>query len=82
MEVTMRASEPGNSVYLDIGIWYDEEQGHIHLTAKDVKGFHTTVGNDPSSKRGHPNLFAKLAKCLKEAGAPHPNIGKEDLDDA
>ena len=78
----MRASEPGNSVYLDIGIWYDEEQGHIHLTAKDVKGFHTTVGNDPSSKRGHPNLFAKLAKCLKEAGAPHPNIGKEDLDDA
>jgi hypothetical protein len=70
----MRTSEPGKSVYLDIGISYDENQGHIHITAKGVKWFHTTVTDNPASKRGHPNLFMKLAKCLKESGAPHPEI--------
>ena len=68
----MRKSKPGKSVYLDVGVWYDEEQGHIHITAKDVHGFHTTVNSNPSSKRGHPNLFDKLAQCLRESGAPAP----------
>src|SRR3546814_12374142 len=70
----MRSSKPGNSVYLDIGVWYDEQQGHIHMTARNVDGFHTTVSADPTSKRGHPNLFAKLAKCLRDAGAPAPSV--------
>ena len=70
----MRTSEPGNTVYLDVGVWYDEEQGHIHLTAKGVHGFHTTVTADPVNKRGHPNLFAKLAKCLRDKGAPAPHV--------
>ena len=70
----MRASKPGKSVYLELGIWYNEDDGHIHLTAKDVEGFHTTVNNDPGSKRCHPNLFSKLAKILKNAGAPHPAV--------
>lgn len=74
----MRKSEPGNSVYLDLGVWYDQEQGHIHLTAKGVHGFHTTVNNDQSSKRGHPNLFGKLAKCLRDAGAPAPDVDNGD----
>ena len=74
----MRTSKPGKSVYLDVGIWYDEDQGHIHITAKNVKGFHTTVNADSASKRGHPNLFRKLAKCLKEAGAPAPDIEASD----
>ena len=70
----MHVSEPGNSVYLDIGVWYDRERGDIHITAKGVDGFHTTVKADPVSKRGHPNLFGKLARCLRDAGAPHPPI--------
>jgi hypothetical protein len=74
----MRASKPGNSVYLNVGIWYDETQGHIHLTAQGVDGFHTTVCNEPASKRGHPNLFRKLAKCLEDAGAPGPSISPVD----
>jgi len=74
----MRTSEPGKSVYLDVGIWYDEEQGHIHLTAKGVPGFHTTVNGDATSKRGHPNLFNKLAKCLRDAGAPAPAVENGD----
>ena len=72
-----QVSGPGKSVYLEVGIWWDEAQGHIHLTAKNVPGFHTTVGNDPTGKRGHPNLFMKLAKVLRDAGAPHPAITEE-----
>lgn len=71
----METSKPGNSVYLEMGVWYDKEQGHIHLTAKNVHGFHTTINSDPTSKRGHPNLFAKLAKVLKDGGAPFPETG-------
>lgn len=70
--VSVDVSMPGNSVYLDVGVWYDATQDHIHLTAKGVPGFHTTVARDPSSKRGHPNLFDKLTGVLKDAGAPHP----------
>lgn len=67
-----QTSEPGNSVYVEMGVWWDESQGQIHLTAKNVLGFHTTVSPNPESKRGHPNLFAKLAKLLKDNGAPYP----------
>jgi hypothetical protein len=70
---TVRASKPGKSVYLDLGVWYDEAQDSIHITARNVDGFHTTVSRDPSSVRGHPNLFGKLAKALKSAGAPAPS---------
>jgi hypothetical protein len=71
------ASGPGNSVYMEIGIWWDAQQGHIHLTGKDVSGFHTTVSADAEGKRGHPNLFTKLAKVLRDNGAPHPPIPGE-----
>jgi hypothetical protein len=73
----MRASKPGKSVYLELGIWYDEAQGHIHLTAKNVPGFHTTVSANPTSRRGHPNLFGKLAKCLRDSGAPASDVAVE-----
>jgi hypothetical protein len=69
-----QASGPGNSVYLEMGVWWDPAQGEIHLTAKNVPGFHSTINNNPGSKRCHANLFAKLAKLLKDAGAPHPTV--------
>jgi hypothetical protein len=69
-------SGPGRSVYLEVGIWWDAEQQQIHLTAKNVSGFHTTVSADSDSKRGHPNLFVKLAKVLRDKGAPHPAISE------
>jgi hypothetical protein len=71
-EGIMKVSEPGNAIYLEMGVWYDKKRDQIHLTAKGVHGFHSTVNNDPASKRGHPNLFRKLARALKEAGSPHP----------
>jgi hypothetical protein len=68
----MRTSKPGNSVYMNIGIWLNRRTGAIHMTSPDLAGFHTTVNDHPKSKRGHPNLYKKLTKCLEVAGAPHP----------
>ena len=75
----MRTSGPGKSVYLEIGIWYDEQQEAIHITAKDIPDFHTTVRRKPESKRGHPNLFDKLSKCLRDNDAPAPELVPQDL---
>ncbi len=69
----MRSSEPGKSVHLEIGIWFDEKQNRIHIAAKGVQGSHTTIAPNAESKRGHPNLSRKLAKCLRDEGAPHPH---------
>jgi hypothetical protein len=74
-----KSKKGGRTAYLNVGVWYDEDQGHIHLTLPKSDWFHTTVNNNPDSKRGHPNLFEKLAKALKEAGVPSPAVsGDED----
>tara|TARA_B100001939_G_C16423234_1_gene397428 strand:- start:48 stop:284 length:237 start_codon:yes stop_codon:yes gene_type:complete len=78
----MKKSELGKTVYLEMGVWYNEEQGSIHLAAKGVEGFHTTVNANDESKRGHPNLFMKLARCLRDAGAPYPKDKLYDLEGA
>lgn len=71
----MEVSKPGKSVYLEVGVWYEADTNQIHLTAKNVPGFHTTISGNPSSeRRWHPNLFNKLAKVLQEAGAPAPEL--------
>lgn len=72
--MSVKTSEPGNVVYLNVGVWYNQDDGQIHLTAKGVHGFHSTVSGDPKSKRSHSNLFGKLSKVLKDAGAPAPQI--------
>ena len=70
----MRTSKPGNIVYLDLGAWYNEEREEIHLTARNVEGFHSTVSNDPASKRiGNPNadtlvLHAPIRSARAAAG--------------
>ncbi|MCY4394911.1 MAG: hypothetical protein OXC10_07240 [Rhodospirillaceae bacterium] len=74
----MRKSEPGNSIYLEIGVWYDEAKDSIHIASNDVVDFHTTVRADAKLKRGHPNLFRKLAKILRDNGAPAPQDEPSD----
>ncbi len=66
-----KSERGGNTAYLNIGAWYDPKTGHIHLTLPHSKWFHTTVSNDPGSKRYHPNLYEKLARALKAAGVPN-----------
>ena len=68
----MATTKPGKTVYLEIGVWYDEKRGDIHIADKD-RGFITTVNANPASDRGHRNLFNKLAKCLRKAGVPAPD---------
>ena len=79
MQSDIRKSETGgNTAYLNVGVWYDKESGHIHLTLPRSGSFHTTVTNEAGSKRCHPNLFAKLSRALKEAGVPGPDVGEAD----
>ena len=47
------------------------------LTVRGDAAFHSTVNANPQSKRGNPNLFHKLAKCLRAVGAPHPPIPED-----
>lgn len=78
MQNDIRRSEKGNAAYLNVSVWYEAQTGHIHLTLPNSDWFHTTVNGDENSKRGHPNLFAKLARVLKEAGVPGPEVSKTD----
>jgi hypothetical protein len=71
-----RSEKGGNTAYLNIGIWYDASNGHIHMALPRSKWFHTTVTNDPDSKRGNPNLYNYLARALKAAGCPGPDVSK------
>lgn len=60
---------------MTIGLWFDDEAGDIHLS---IPGHGlSTVNGDRDSKRGHPHLFNKLAKVLRDQGKPHPPIVEE-----
>ena len=74
----METGEPEKTADLEVGVWYRPDQDNIHLAAKD-RSFITTVNNNPNSKRGHPHLFAHLARALKKAGKPYLQI-EEDRD--
>jgi hypothetical protein len=71
-----KSERGGNTAYLSIGAWYDSETGHIHLTLPHSGWFHTTVNDEPGSKRCHHNLYTKLARALAEANVPGPAARK------
>lgn len=71
-----RSDRGGNTAYLSVGAWYDAKTGHIHLTLPHSGWFHTTVSPDADSTRGHPNLYGKLTRALKEAGVPAPDVAE------
>lgn len=73
-----KSEKGGNTAYLNVGIWYDAKAECIHITLPNSGWFHTTVNDDPTSKRGHPSLFGKLTRALKEAGAPGPEVAEAD----
>jgi hypothetical protein len=74
-----KSEKGGNSVYFEVGVWYNKDSGHIHMTAPNSGWFHTTINDNEGSKRGHPNLYGKLARALKEAGAPGPEIDETKM---
>jgi hypothetical protein len=69
----MESSKPGKSVYARVGVWLNEDTGHIHLTIPGSGWFHTTVNANDGSIRCHKNLYAKLGRLLREQGAPAPS---------
>jgi len=66
--ITGKEGKPPKSVYVWVGIWHDRKTGHIHMASTDKRFRHTTVSNDPDSKRFHPNLYAKLKAVLEAEG--------------
>ncbi len=78
IEDIRKSERGGNTAYLSIGAWYDAKTDEIHLTLPHSGWFHTTVNGKASSKRSHPNLYAKLARALKEAGVPAPIVTDTD----
>ena len=66
------------SIALELRVWYDPVSRHIKLAGRGLTA--STVSNDPASKRYHPNLYKKLARCLREAGVPAPD--EVDLSDS
>jgi hypothetical protein len=58
------------SITMEVRVWYDEKSRHIKIAGKGLTA--STVSNDPASRRYHPNLFRKLAKCLVDGGCPVP----------
>lgn len=72
----MKVSEEGRYIRLELDIWYQEDDGDIHITSNDpdVRNFHTTVNNRVGSKRCHDNLFSRLARILVAHGKPAPEL--------
>ena len=73
-DLAKRDKDKKKTITLDkVSIWYDQKDEHIHITVRH-KGVEeiSTVNANPASKRGNPNLYKTLAKCLQEAGAPYP----------
>lgn len=64
------------SINLELRVWYDERSRHIRLAGKGLTA--STVSNDPTSKRYHPNLFRKLAVALRQAGVPAPEMADNE----
>ena len=62
----------------NVTIWWKEDQNRIAIRVGGDSAFISTVSPDPSSIRGNPNLFYKLARCLRDAGVPHPPILDDD----
>lgn len=73
-----KSEKGGNTAYLNVGVWYNQDTGQIHITLPNSGWFHTTVYDNPESKRGHRNLFAKLARAMKEAGVPYPVVNEQE----
>lgn len=63
--MAVEVSRTGNTAHPNLGVWYEPEQGHFHITVKAVEGFHPAITGDPESRRGKPNVSANLAKPLE-----------------
>jgi hypothetical protein len=66
----MSGKDVSKTARLDVGIWFNETTGHIHIAAKDQ--FISTVSNDPSSKRYLRICIASWRKRCAMPTSPTP----------
>lgn len=59
------------SIKLTLRVWYDPKSRYIKLAGPGLTA--STVSNDPTSKRFHPNLYRKLSAALRAQGMPAPD---------
>jgi len=56
-------------IKLEIAIWFNEADKSIHITApQDDNKFHSTVNNNPTSKRCHESLYKHFKRMLQSSG--------------
>jgi hypothetical protein len=67
MGAVRRSKAGGKTIYCEAGAWYEPKTRMIHISIPGHASFHSTVSNDPASKRYHPNLFKKLKALLQDA---------------
>jgi hypothetical protein len=69
----------GNAVVLAVGIWADKEMsGWLRIDITGTKKSHTTVTNNPDSKKYHRILFRDLRRVLISQNCwPFENEGSE-----
>jgi hypothetical protein len=48
-----KGDAPPKTISVTLGIWYNEDTGHIHLAAPGSRWFHSTVSGTPGSVRAH-----------------------------
>jgi hypothetical protein len=67
----------GNAVVLAVGIWAKRERQHLRIDITGT-GKHTTITNNPESKRYHRTLFRDFRRILIENNAwPFGDEGSE-----
>lgn len=73
-----RAKRGGKSLEMKIKIWWDPKARTIHMRGEGQPAFFlSTVSANPGHKRGHPHLFYQLTKCLRNVGAPAPEVAEK-----
>lgn len=75
---TRSAEEHIKTAYLNFNVWYNPETRHIHMALPNSNRVITTINDDPKSERGHPNLYQKLARALRDSDVPHPPINEPE----
>lgn len=63
---------------LEVRLWFNEITGHIHIASRQGEPFISTVSADPAAPNGNPHLYLKLARCLRAAALPAPDLPSHD----
>ena len=67
----MPSSKNQKRARIEIEFWF-EEDGSIRVTSDAGPDFHVRVRAEPLKRNGHPSLYRRLARILKDASTAIP----------